>query len=192
MPRKSSETGPPEPPFRQLGLTEEIVSQWRGQTPGSDHLAHAIGVAVTRLCILNEHFVWRTCKELDVTAGGLRLLYALRRVGPPYAQRPTDLYRLLGVTSGAVSYTINLLKKRGLIEPADDPRDGRSYLLKLTEAGVRLVDGAVVLSARMASQANADLTPEALRATAENLLQLAKSWEKAVDAYEAAPTTETA
>ena len=181
MPRKSPETRPSETAFRQLGLTEEIVSQWRGEMPGIDHLAHAIGVTVTRLCILHEHFVWRTCKQLGVSTGSLRLLYALRRVGPPYAQRPTDLYQLLAVTSGAVTYTINLLAKDRLIQMLADAEDGRSRLIGLTEKGVRLADDATARSIELMKSIEVSLNAREKADTIACLLRLARCWEEVSD-----------
>lgn len=167
--------------FAQSGLTDHIVGQWLEQMPAVDPALLSITVAVTRLSILNEQMLGIVCKELGVSTGALKLLYALRRVGPPYVQRPTDLYQLLAVTSGAVTYTINLLVKEGLIQMVDDPQDGRSRLVGLTEKGLRLADSATLRRAELINRVESDLNPQEMDDTIECLLRLARWWEEVSD-----------
>jgi DNA-binding MarR family transcriptional regulator len=49
--------------------------------------------------------------------------------------RPTELARLADVTKQAVSQTLAELERRGLVEFAPDPRDGRAVLVRMTDAG---------------------------------------------------------
>lgn len=144
----------------QVGMTELILSQWRAEKPEIEGLGFEIGTLLTRLSILLNQFEVRTAQGLGLRSGEIRLLYALRRVGPPYAQRPTDLFRLLGVTSGAITYTVNLLKGRDLVEGFSDPQDGRSQMVRLTPAGLALIDALV---AETAGLLNTALRPLAVR-----------------------------
>ena len=165
----------------QVGITEQIVAQWLGQMPAADPTTLSIMTAVTRLSILNDLLLGTVCKELGVSTGAMKLLYALRRVGPPYVQRPTDLYQLLAVTSGAVTYTINLLAKDRLIQMLADAEDGRSRLIGLTEKGVRLADDATARSIELMKSIEVSLNAREKADTIACLLRLARCWEEVSD-----------
>ncbi|MNR31058.1 Multiple antibiotic resistance protein MarR [compost metagenome] len=81
--------------------------------------------------------------RLSLDPKDLMLLYALRRSGKPYCMRPTDIFRLLSVTSGAATYRADKLVERGVARRISDPEDRRSQLIQLTEAGLELVDIAI-------------------------------------------------
>ncbi len=68
------------------------------------------------------------------------VLASLRRAGPPYELSPTELYRGLMRTSGAMTNRLRRLEQSGLIERVPDPRDGRGLLVRLTDAGIERVD----------------------------------------------------
>ena len=188
---QDSEQMPPSPnrkiktrskrPFIQSGVTETIVSQWLEQAPALDPVMLSITASVTRLSILNDKIFEDVSREVGVSSGGLKLLYALRRVGPPYVQRPTDLYQLLAITSGAVTYTINLLARQGLVEMTDDPEDGRSRLVGLTQRGLAVANAATSRSIAIMARLEEDMTPQDRLDTIECLMRLARCWEKLAD-----------
>lgn len=165
----------------QRGLTDEVVAQWQDQMPSVDPITLSLGAIVTRISILNDKILARLCKEYGISTGALKLILALRRIGPPYVRRPTDLYQLLAVTSGAVTYTINLLGKEGLVEMIDDPQDGRSRLVQLTPKGLQLVNDVTVRNVELLQRAWADLEPRDKRDTVQRLLELARCWERIAD-----------
>jgi DNA-binding MarR family transcriptional regulator len=73
-------------------------------------------------------------------ASDVRLLLALRRSGPPYSKRPTDLFRALLVTSGAVTKQVDRLEKRRLVKRLPDQSYGGGFQVQLTDAGRKFVD----------------------------------------------------
>lgn len=173
------------PPSFHQGLSEAIIRQWRDQRPDIARSSFMIGTMVTRLAILLQQLRISVRDDDDeLRSSAFNLLYALRRVGAPYAQRPTGLYRLLGITSGAVSYTIRILKKRGLIEVVPDPDDGRSHLIRLTAQGLALVDGDVGKTAQMMELACGSLTDDQREAIVDALITLARSWEDLTDRHQ--------
>ena len=167
--------------FTQAGITETVVSQWIEQAPEIDPVTLAITTSVTRLSILNDKIFETVAREVGVSSGGLKLLYALRRVGPPYVQRPTDLYQLLAITSGAVTYTINLLAREGLVEMTDDPDDGRSRLVGLTPRGLAVANAATSHSTVILARLEEDMSPQDRLDTIACLMRLARFWEKVAD-----------
>ena len=52
---------------------------------------------------------------------------------------PSALGRLLGLSSGGVTTLVQRLERAGHVERADNPRDGRSNLLRLTPETIRTV-----------------------------------------------------
>lgn len=167
--------------WSQVGLTELILSQWRAEKPQVDGRGFEIGTLLTRLTILLNQMGTPAARGRGLRSAEIRLLYALRRVGPPFAQRPTDLFRLLGVTSGAVTYTVGLLKAQGLVEGADDPRDGRSQMVRLTAAGLALIDAVVEETASLLDVALSPIPEGELALIQQGLYRLAACLEAFTD-----------
>lgn len=80
--------------------------------------------------------------------GDLRMLMALRRQGDDGAMRPTDLFKSLLISSGAVTKQADRLLKKRLIARIPDPDYERGKLIKLTSAGRRIADEVFDISAR--------------------------------------------
>lgn len=167
--------------WTQAGLTELILSQWRAEKPEIEGRAFEIGTLLTRLNILLGQLEVRSARALGLRPGEIRLLYALRRIGPPFAQRPTDLFRLLGVTSGGVTYTVNRLKAHDLVEGVDDPRDGRSQMVRLTPSGLALIDALVQETAGLLDLALRPLPDDEQAAIQHGLSRLAACLETFTD-----------
>ncbi|KHJ66625.1 MarR family transcriptional regulator, partial [Pantoea rodasii] len=60
-----------------------------------------------------------------------------------YCLSPTQLYKSLLVTSGAMTNRLNRLAEAGSIERVADPDDKRSTLVTLTEAGRKKIEQAL-------------------------------------------------
>jgi DNA-binding MarR family transcriptional regulator len=71
------------------------------------------------------------------------VLVSLRRAGPPYRLKPTDLARALLLSSGGTSNVLNRLETAGLLDRDADPEDGRGTWCRLTRAGRDLAERAV-------------------------------------------------
>lgn len=67
----------------------------------------------------------------------------LRRSGSPYRLTPTELYRSLLITSGAMTNRLVRLESAGMIERIADSQDKRSSQVALTEKGKALIEQAV-------------------------------------------------
>jgi DNA-binding MarR family transcriptional regulator len=72
----------------------------------------------------------------------VRLLFALRRAGPSHALRPTDLFRTLLVTSGAITKQVDRLVANGMVERQPDPSHGGAFLIRMTERGREVSESA--------------------------------------------------
>ncbi len=74
--------------------------------------------------------------------GDLDVLTALRRRGAEQEATPSELARLVQLTSGGMTNRLDRLEKRGLIERHPDPHDRRGVAVVLTAEGMALADRA--------------------------------------------------
>ncbi|RFA14170.1 hypothetical protein B7R22_11250 [Subtercola boreus] len=72
----------------------------------------------------------------ELSNGVLSALSSVKNAGP---LRPSDLARLENVAAPTMTRIVADLENRGLVEREPDPADGRSFLLRASEAGVEAV-----------------------------------------------------
>ena len=120
---------------------EEITEQWQRERPDIDLDRFLLAIYLQRLGRIIQQDFERLCQsDYRMRSSDVRLLLALRRRGPPYAQRPTDLFRALLITSGAVTKQVDRLVARKFVVRLPDPDYRKGFLVKLTEKGLRFVD----------------------------------------------------
>lgn len=130
-------------PEGTLDDVDRIVSAWRRERPDLD---------VTPLEILSR--VSRLARRLDLARGAafaereletweFDVLSALRRAGAPYELSPGQLVLETLVTSGTMTNRVDRLTRRGFVERNPSPTDRRGVLVRLTPAGLAVVDGAL-------------------------------------------------
>jgi Transcriptional regulators len=90
------------------------------------------------------------------------VVFALLRAGPPYARRPTDLFRALLVTSGAITKQVDRLSTLGLVTRTPEPDGGSGQLVALTPRGREVANRAIegVATGTFLSRRNDGLQPE--------------------------------
>ena len=86
----------------------------------------------------------RICRDTaGISGADLRVLLALRRSGTPYEKRPTDLFRALLVTSGAITKQVDRLQDAGFVVRHPDPSFGGGFLVQLTKKGKTVAERTV-------------------------------------------------
>jgi DNA-binding MarR family transcriptional regulator len=127
---------------------DKVEAAWLAERPDLDLRLACTMLKLERASQLHERRVEAISKKIGLHTGELRVLLALRRSGRPYEQRPTDLFRTLLVTSGAVTKRVARLQEAGMIIriPASD--DGRSENVRLTPKGFTISDRAISEIAR--------------------------------------------
>ena len=147
---------------------EEITADWRRERPDIDLDRFLLAIYLQRLGrIIQQDFVHLCQSRHRLRSSDLRVLLALRRRGKPYAQRPTDLFRALLITSGAITKQVDRLVARKLVVRLSDPDYRKGFLVKLTEKGLKLVDevaGEIADSATIAPEMSALSRKEILNA----------------------------
>lgn len=125
-------------------LSELITMQWQRERDDLDLQNFLLAIYFMRLGTMVDRAYDRHCqKEYGVNGGDMRLMLALRRSGPPYVKRPTDLFRALLVTSGAITKKVDRLADAGYVERLPDPSHSGGFLVHLTKTGLGVVEKAV-------------------------------------------------
>lgn len=157
---------------------KEVAAAWRRERPDLSHDGLGITIRIRALTMLIDQRLTTFAEKLGISQGDLILLYAMRRSGPPYCMRPTDIFRLLSVTSGAATYRTDKLVEKGLAMRVPDSQDRRSHLIQLTDRGIEMVDWA---TSSLAQDSNAclesmNITPEELSKFNDLLSKLEQGW----------------
>jgi DNA-binding MarR family transcriptional regulator len=124
----------------QDALYDDIETAWQQQRPDLDLVMACTLLRLERVNQLHEMRVQEISETIGLQTGELHVLLALRRSGKPYELRPTDLFRTLLVTSGAVTKRVARLQEGGFILRVSANDDGRSELVRLTAKGLVTAD----------------------------------------------------
>jgi DNA-binding MarR family transcriptional regulator len=137
---------------------DRIVSQWQAARPDLDSSPIAVIGRVSRLSRLIDRRLAENFARFDLENWMYDVLATLRRGGEPYELSAGELVGQSMVTTGAITNRIDRLAARGLVERMG-ARDRRKVIVRLTPAGLALVDEVAV--AHMATEAEilADLSP---------------------------------
>jgi DNA-binding MarR family transcriptional regulator len=137
-----------EPENSMATLYDNIEAAWLQQRPDLDMAMACTLLRLERVNQLHEMRVQAISKAVGLQTGELHVLLALRRSGKPYELRPTDLFRALLVTSGAMTKRVARLQEGGLILRVSANDDGRSELVRLTAKGLATADRGIAEIAR--------------------------------------------
>ncbi|WP_030219129.1 MarR family winged helix-turn-helix transcriptional regulator [Streptomyces sp. NRRL WC-3626] len=104
-----------------------------------------------------HHLLWNTMVSEETTSPQFAVLNAL--VAEPGLDQRTVGERV-GLDRSTIAEVIARLLRRGLLDKVRDPQDGRRFLLRLTDDGVRTHRRLTVRTARMNQVLLAPLAPE--------------------------------
>src|SRR5580704_16441347 len=83
---------------------KDIAKTWAKERPELDPLDYLLPIYLLRIARIVERSAdQRARRSFGISSAELRVLLALRRAGGNYSRRPTDLFRALLVTSGAIT-----------------------------------------------------------------------------------------
>ena len=121
-------------------LPETIADSWARELPGLSHRGLQLTLRIRALALVMDHELARCAAVEGIQVDDALLLSALRRLGPPHRLRPTEIYGLLNITSGAATARIARLVDKGLAKRVGDPDDRRSQLVQISRAGKAVID----------------------------------------------------
>jgi DNA-binding MarR family transcriptional regulator len=127
-------------PAMEQDKIDFICEQWRQESPPLDTSPLGIVGRVLRIARLLEKHRETVLAEYGLSVWSFDVVTTLRRQGKPYQLKPTDLYSLLMLSSGATTNRIDRLEQDGIVIRLRDPSDRRSVIVQLTSKGVQLAD----------------------------------------------------
>ncbi|QXC62791.1 MarR family transcriptional regulator [Aquihabitans sp. G128] len=135
---------------RDRDAVDRIAGEWAQSRPDVDSSPMEVIGRVSRLSRLVDRRLAENFARFDLEAWMYDVLATLRRGGEPYELTAGELVRQSMVTTGAITNRVDRLAARGLVERTG-AADRRKVVVRLTPAGLRLVDEVVV--AHMATEA---------------------------------------
>jgi len=140
LPAKSA-TGVAATGLHGKSLIELITVQWQRERGDLDLSNFLLAIYLMRLGTIIERSFGRLCEErYGISGSDMRVLFALRRGGPPYIKRPTDLFRALLVTSGAITKKVDRLAALDMVERLQDPGHQGGFIVRLTKKGLQMAN----------------------------------------------------
>jgi DNA-binding MarR family transcriptional regulator len=121
----------------------KVLEDWERELPEVDAAIQRIRA---RLLLIGTHISRdndRIARGFGITGPEMRILFALRRHGPPYQMRPTDLFESLLVPSSSMTRQLDRLEEEGFLKRLPDPDDRRGSLVGLTRGGVKAANRAL-------------------------------------------------
>ncbi|MFW2405616.1 MAG: MarR family winged helix-turn-helix transcriptional regulator [Gammaproteobacteria bacterium] len=122
---------------------DQLLDDWNSERPKLDYSALGVVVRVQLLGKLLQRSAEYALRPLKLKLWEYDVLSALRRKGKPYEQPATELARLTMLTSGAMTTRIDRLEAKGLVARSADSEDRRGVNVRLTRAGLRVIDQAL-------------------------------------------------
>jgi DNA-binding MarR family transcriptional regulator len=121
---------------------DRIIAQWTRERPDLELAPMELVGRIQRAAALLRPRLDETHELSGLQFESFDVLASLRRAGAPYQLTPTQLYRQMMLTSGAMTNRIDRLEEAGLVSRRPDPNDRRGTLVRLTPKGKALIDAA--------------------------------------------------
>lgn len=153
-------------------IVDQLLDQWSRERPGMD--VSPLGVVV-RIQVLAKFLQRRSTAALR--KHGLKhweydVLSVLRRQGEPFELAATEIADAALLTSGAMTTRIDGLESRGLVRRRQSKQDRRSFRVRLTASGRKLVDAAIESRLQDAADALSNIPVAERRRLADSLREL--------------------
>ncbi len=122
---------------------ESLIGAWRTERPDVSMESLRLSFPLRFALQSAEARRSKLLARHGVTPATLDLLVALRRAGEPYVRTPSELARLLVLSSGGVSQRLERLEEAGLLERSVNTDDRRVVYVQLTELGLKTLDDVI-------------------------------------------------
>ena len=123
------------------GHARDIATSWANERPDLDPFDYLLHIYLIRIARIVERAADQRSKTMfGISSSELRVLLALRRAGGNYSRRPTELFRALLVSSGAITKNVDRLAALGFVKRQPDPADKGGFLIQLTARGKQIAD----------------------------------------------------
>lgn len=125
-----------------LDRVAEIQQAWRRERPDLDPSPQGVIGRLHRVALELTDRLVTVYGEFGLSEGEFDVLATLRRAGSPYERAAGELADHTLVTTGGLTKRVDRLAARGLVERRAEASDARRRLVRLTPAGIDLIDRA--------------------------------------------------
>jgi len=156
---------------------DKILAQWKTERPDLNNQSMGL---IGRLQRLSHHLVRdmeMTFNEFGLNLSNFDVLATLRRSGPPYQLSPGELLSTMMIASGTLTNRIDQLAKSGYIKRIQNPDDGRSVFIALTNKGFDTIDAAVTAHVATQIRLTSALSPKEMHDLDHLLKNFLKNFE---------------
>ncbi|RVX45627.1 DNA-binding MarR family transcriptional regulator [Nonomuraea polychroma] len=151
---------------------DRILEEWRRERPDLDLSAMEVFGRLAQVVRLMMPQVDRVFTKRGLRQGEFDVLAALRRAGPPYTLIPSELSDVLMMSRAGMTNRLDRLEAAGFVQRSLDPADRRSFRVRLTDEGLRVVDEALTEHAANLARLATPLSPEDAATLAATLRKL--------------------
>ena len=117
----------------------DFVKFWLEQRPDLNAEVLTLELTLARLNLLSIKSMDRIAAKQGVSAADYLFMIAISRGRPDGPLRPSDLGKLFGLQPSVVTYRVNQLVERQLVDRGTKSDDRRVILLSLTQRGQQIV-----------------------------------------------------
>jgi DNA-binding MarR family transcriptional regulator len=114
-----------------------LPERWRAELGRVDEDTVLIMASLAQLSRTIYEAYGADLHSFGLTYSEYAALHTLRIEGAPYRMSPSRLNRVLALSSGGITKTVDRLESAGLVRRMPDPNDGRGVLVGLTVRGRR-------------------------------------------------------
>ena len=124
-------------------VATKLVEDWARLRPDLDTWPYRIYASAGELVRVITDELEPVFVDLGIKGGDYTVLSEIYRAGPPYEGSPTELSRALHITTGAMTRRLDRLEAAGYLQRLPHEVDRRALVVRLTPAGVAVVNQAV-------------------------------------------------
>jgi len=169
-PARVTPEGGPDP-------VDQFIADWGRERPDLD--ASIFGCFI-RMKMFSKNLAGaadRVLRHHGLNPGEFEVLAALRGSGPPCTMIPSQLSSRLMMSRAAMTNRLDRLEAAGMVERTLDPDDRRSFLVRLTDRGRSVIDGALTEHAQLVNRLGGVLSPEQRQHLDEALRALLRTFQ---------------
>jgi DNA-binding MarR family transcriptional regulator len=141
--RMASRRGEAVPAPSDDDTVSALIRDWAVERPDLDTWAYRFFASAVELERRLSLALEPTFDELGIRGGDYEVLGHLRRAGKPYERTPTDLSRLMFLTTGAMTRRLDRLERDGYLARIPHGSDRRSVMVRLSPLGLTMTDHVV-------------------------------------------------
>ncbi|GEK10109.1 MarR family winged helix-turn-helix transcriptional regulator [Pseudoalteromonas peptidolytica] len=143
-----------------MDAIDRVQEQWAREKPHLETTPMAIMGRLVRIAKHMEAEVEKLHKRYGLNLGEFDVLATLRRSGEPFRLTPSELFKTMLLTSGAMTNRLDKLAAKGLIKREHCKEDRRSVTVELTAEGLSLIEKLIEPHIALQAQLVQELKPE--------------------------------